>query len=44
MSYLYRETASTQLPFSCSNLTIESVEKGVKIYSKLTIKTSERRH
>ena len=34
----------TQLTFTCSKSTIEAVEKGVKICSKLTIKTPEQRH
>ena len=34
----------TQLTFTCSKSTIETVEKGVKICSKLTIKTPEQRH
>ena len=33
---------STQPVFTCSKLTIETPEQGVKYCSKLTIKTSER--
>ena len=33
-----------QLIFTCSKSTIETLEKGVKICSKLAIKISERRH
>ena len=33
-----------QLIFTCSKSTIETLEKGVKICSKLAIKVSERRH
>ena len=40
--YYYDNTIS-QLTFTCSKLTIETLEKGVKKYSKLTIKTPERR-
>ena len=35
--------ATTRLPFTCSKSTIETIEKGVKICSKLTIITPERR-
>ena len=34
---------STHPAFTCSKLTIETPEQGVKYCSKLTIKTSERR-
>ena len=33
----------TQLTFTCSNSTIETLERKCEISSKLTIKTSERR-
>ena len=33
----------TQLTFTCSNSTIETLEKSCEICSKLTIKTPERR-
>ena len=36
-------TIRTQLTFTCSKPTIETLEKDVKICSKLTIKTPERR-
>ena len=34
----------TQQTFTCSKSTIEKLEKGVEICSKLTIKTPKRRH
>ena len=37
-------TEQTQLAITCSKLTIETLEQGVKICSKLTIKTPKRRH
>ena len=35
---------SSQLKLTCSKSTIETIEKGVKICSELTIKIPERRH
>ena len=34
---------SSQLTFTCSKLTIETLEKGCEIYSRLKIKTPELR-
>ena len=34
----------SQLTFTCSNSTIELLEKRCEIYSKLIIKTPKRRH
>ena len=36
-------SAKTQLTFTCSKLTIETLKKGCEIWLKLTIKTPERR-
>ena len=35
---------TSQLTFTCSKSAIEALSKGCKLYSKLTIKTPERRH
>ena len=37
------QTSASHLAFTSSKLTMETLEQGVKIYSKLTIKTPERR-
>ena len=34
----------TQVTFTCSKSTIKTLEKGVKYFSRLTIKALERRH
>ena len=37
------QPSASQSGFTCSKVTIETLEQGVKICSKLTIKTPERR-
>ena len=39
----WSELGRTQLTFTCSNSTIETLGKKCEIYSKLTIKTPKRR-
>ena len=41
---LVKDYFASQLTFTCSKSTIGTLEKGVKIYLKLKIKTLERRH
>ena len=43
-NYQGNSNATTQPTFTCSKLTIETLEQGVKYVQKLTIKTPERHH
>ena len=41
--FLYKVSILTQPTITCSKLTIEILEEGVKYVQKLTMKTTERR-
>ena len=43
-NYQGNSNATTQPTFTCSKLTIEILEQGVKYVQKLTMKTPERHH